>query len=71
VGLLIDDVQCFGEVWFHVGASNDCLTCVSLWERLDDHMYKVIERLTLLPSSHINHVCVYKRRGDHVIIVPE
>jgi hypothetical protein len=71
VMFLLDTVACVGEVWFHVNAIEHCLTCVSLWQKVKDHEYKVQERLIFLPSVNIQHVCTYKRQADTIYIVPE
>ena len=71
VMFLLDTVACVGEVWFHVNAIEQCLTCVSLWQKVNENEYKVQERLVLLPSGNIQHVCTYKRQGDNIYIVQE
>jgi hypothetical protein len=71
VTFLLGTVACVGEVWFHVHAIEHCFTCVSLWRRVKENEYQVQERLILLPSVDIQHVCTYKRIADIVYIVPE
>ena len=71
VRLVVDGAACVGEVWFHISVLDQCFSCVSIWENIGDHVYKVRENLILLPSVHIVHVCTYKRQVDTVYIVPE
>lgn len=71
VKCVVNDAPCIGEVWFHVFFFQQCFSCVSLWEHNRENDYTVHDRLMLLPTSQIQHVCTYKRNGSSVYIVPE